>query len=122
VSRDTPIVSLWSALGLTHSQYSRPDVDLLLYAPSLPLWCWRVAVLPVFSAAAVHGLMQHSPTASRRPYAAHRRARIARGSVGLVSSLTSRTGSRGVVLGPLAGSYRSRIRDIVTLDGRSAGL
>ena len=32
------------------------------------------------------------------------------------------TRSRGVVLGPLAGSYRSCVRDVVTLVGRSAGL
>jgi hypothetical protein len=82
-------------------------------------------VLPVFSSAA-----------SQRSYAARRRFRIAacarRAVVGLVSSaeVSNRislsryharrdvTRSRGVVLGPLAGSYRSRVRDVVPLDGR----
>jgi hypothetical protein len=82
--------------------------------------------------------MQLSPTASRRTYVARRRSRIARGFLGLVSSLQSLAGSRGVacrcLLGPLAGSYRALVgvvsslkslagsRGVVTLVGRSAGL
>ena len=53
-----------SGLGRVRTYYSM--------APSLPLWCWRVVLLPVFSAAALHGLMQLSPTASRRTYVARR--------------------------------------------------
>jgi hypothetical protein len=95
-------------------------------------------VLPVFLAAALHGLMQLSPTASRRTYVAHQRSRIAQGFLGLVSSLKSLAGYRGVacrcLLGPPAGSYRAlvsvvsslkslaRSRGVVTLVGRSAGL
>ena len=96
-------------------------------------------MLPVFSAAALHGLMQALAYCLPEDLcSASGDLRIARGFLGLVSSLKSLARSRGVacrcLLGPLAGSYRAFVglvsalqslagsRGVFTLVGRSAGL
>jgi hypothetical protein len=85
------VASLCSARGLTHSQYTSAGRRLTTR------WHSRC---PSLSAAALHGLMQHSPTASRRTYVARRRSRIARGFLGVVSSLKSLPGSCCLAITP----------------------